>query len=401
MRAPLVLSCSLGAVVCALPAAGQASGPRNLAMGGTGVASSDPWSAPFTNPALTRFRDEDKGLSVAFPFLSVAVRDDQELLDGVDEFQDSLDLLQRQIDAFDPAALVQRSVTVSQISALDRKALDGEGEIGLAVLAPREHYTASLWMRTRADARAFPMITQSDIDLISDPTSTSIELDTLTSEAVVIAAERTEFGATFAVEGLLTLGEKARRVSFGITPKIQWIKTYNFAQLVTEFEDSDVLGELRDDVYERSSSAINFDLGLAMELEKGATLGFAVRDVFREDHPTVLTNGRRFSYRVQPRPIVGVAVERAGLSFAADLDLARSKRFVGTPSSQYFRMGVEADVFGQAQLRAGFAHDFANGQADLVSVGLGISPAETVRIDLVGQFGDSAVGAGLQVALTL
>ena len=46
-------------------------------------------------------------------------------------------------------------------------------------------------------------------------------------------------------------------------------------------------------------------------------------------------------------------------------------------------------------LRLGGASRFAS------PGGLGLSPAETVRVDLLGQFGDNAVGAGLQIALTL
>ena len=68
-------------------------------MGGTGVASSDPWTAAFANPALTRFRDERTGLSVALPFMTATARDDDELLDAVDDFQETLDTLQAQIDA--------------------------------------------------------------------------------------------------------------------------------------------------------------------------------------------------------------------------------------------------------------------------------------------------------------
>lgn len=400
MRVSLAL---LAAVVTAggAVAAPQASGPRNLAMGGTGVASSDPWSAPFANPALTRFRDENTGLSVALPFLTATVRDDQELLDAVDEFQDTLDTLQAQIDAMDPAALVQRAVALSQLAGLNGRAVDGETEVGLAILAPMEDYSASFWVRVRGEGRAFPDIAASDLATISDPMSTSADLENLDSEAVLIAAQRTEFGATFALEGQLEMGGKARRMSFGITPKIQWIETYNYALGVNEFEDGDALDEFRNDEFRRSSSAFNLDLGVATELDQGAVVGLAVRDVFRQDHPMAVTNGREFSYRIQPRTTLGLAVERAGVGFAADVDLTRTRRFRGAPASQVFRMGVEANVFGQAQLRAGFAHDFDDGQSDLLSFGLGLSPAETVRVDLVGQFGDNAVGAGLQIALTL
>lgn len=400
MRASIALLTAAATAAGAL-AAPQASGPRNLAMGGTGVASSDPWTAAFANPALTRFRDERTGLSVALPFVTATARDDDELLDAVDDFQETLDTLQAQIDAMDPAALVQRSVALTQLQGLEGRAVNGDAEIGFAALAPMEDYSAALWMRVRGEGRAFPDIAASDLAAISDPNSSSADLEDLDSEAVLIAAQRTEFGATIAVEGALGSSADAPRLSFGITPKVQWIETYNYAASVDEFEDGNALDDFQDEQYRRSSSAFNLDLGVAAELEKGAVVGLAVRDVFRQDHPMTATGGRDFSYRVQPRTTLGVAVQRAGLGFAADVDLTRTRSFRGAPASQFFRMGVEANVFGQAQLRAGFAHDFEDGQSDLLSFGLGLSPAETVRVDLLGQFGDNAVGAGLQIALTL
>ena len=400
MRASIALLTAAATAAGAL-AAPQASGPRNLAMGGTGVASSDPWTAAFANPALTRFRDERTGLSVALPFVTATARDDDELLDAVDDFQETLDTLQAQIDAMDPAALVQRSVALTQLQGLEGRAVNGDAEIGFAALAPMEDYSAALWMRVRGEGRAFPDIAASDLAAISDPNSSSADLEDLDSEAVLIAAQRTEFGATIAVEGALGSSADAPRLSFGITPKVQWIETYNYAASVDEFEDGNALDDFQDEQYRRSSSAFNLDLGVAAELEKGAVVGLAVRDVFRQDHPMTATGGRDFSYRVQPRTTLGVAVQRAGLGFAADVDLTRTRSFRGAPASQFFRMGIEANVFGQAQLRAGFAHDFEDGQSDLLSFGLGLSPAETVRVDLLGQFGDNAVGAGLQIALTL
>lgn len=403
MRASIALLTAAATATGAL-AAPQASGPRNLAMGGTGVASSDPWTAAFANPALTRFRDERTGLSVALPFVTATARDDDELLDAVDDFQETLDTLQAQIDPMDPmdpATLVQRSVALTQLQGLEGRAVNGEAEIGFAALAPMEDYSATLWMRVRGEGRAFPDIAASDLATISDPNSSSADLEDLDSEAVLIAAQRTEFGATIAVEGALGSSPDAPRLSFGMTPKVQWIETYNYAAGVDEFEDGNALGDLQDEQYRRSSSAFNLDFGVAAELQKGAVVGLAVRDVFREDHPMAATGGREFSYRVQPRTTLGVAVQRAGLGFAADVDLTRTRSFRGAPASQFFRMGVEANVFGQAQLRAGFAHDFEDGQSDLLSFGLGLSPAETVRVDLLGQFGDNAVGAGLQIALTL
>ena len=137
MRASLALLAAAATATGAL-AAPQASGPRNLAMGGTGVASSDPWTAPFANPALTRFRDERTGLSVALPFLTATVRDDQELFDAIDEFQDTIDTLQALVDDGKlMQAAVQRAVALTQLEGLEGRALTADAEVGFAALCER------------------------------------------------------------------------------------------------------------------------------------------------------------------------------------------------------------------------------------------------------------------------
>lgn len=374
-------------------------------MGGAGVASSDPAMAAFVNPALTRFRDETQGLTVVLPFLSATARDESELIDAVDELQATLDDLQARIDAADPTALGLRSLAVGQLASLDQRALDATADAGVLVLLPTRDYSASLWGRVRADARALPFIDPADLAAIGDPAGTSADLDNLSSDAVLVAARVTEFGATFALEGALggSMGreEGPRRVSFGISPKVQWVETYNYAQSVTDFDADDAIDDYDRAPFTEDGSDFNVDLGLAVELEPGTTLGLSIRDVFRADYETALVDGRRFTFQIEPRATIGVAVERSGFTFTTDLDLVPTRRFKEIGDSQFFRMGFEYDLFGQAQVRAGFAHDIENEQSDLVSVGIGLSPAETVRLDLVGQLGDHARGAGLQLSLSL
>ncbi len=401
-RALIALGIGIG---WAAEAPGQASSARGLAMGGAGVASSGPAMAAFVNPALTRFRDEDQGLAVVFPFLSATARDESELIEAVDDLQATLDDLQAKIDAADPTALGLRSLAVGKLASLDQRAVDVTADAGVLVLLPTRDYSASLWARVHADARAMPFIDPADLAAIGDPAGTSAALDNLNSDAVLVGARVTEFGATFALEGALggSLGrnEGPRRVSVGISPKVQWVETYNYSQKVTDFDADEALEEYDRSQFTEDGSDFNVDLGLAIELEPGATLGLSVRDVFRADYGTQSVAGRRFTYQVEPQTTLGVAIERSGFTFTTDLDLVPTRRFKEIGDSHFFRMGFEYDAFGWAQLRAGFAHDIENEQSDIVSLGIGLSPADRVRLDLVGQLGDHSRGAGLQVSISL
>ncbi len=385
-------------VLLLAPAWGQgSSGARDEAMGGAGVASAMPTTAAFVNPALTRFQDETTGVSVVAPFLAVTTRDPGELLDAIDEFQATLDNLDALVAAGDPAAATLRPFAASQLASLSGKAIDATADTGIAVLIPTVNYSVTLTARTRVDARAIPVIDPSDVATISDLMSTSADLDSLASDAAVVGAAITEFGATFAIEGEVN----GHRISAGVTPKAQWLETYNYAVGVTSFEDGSVLDEFRSAPFRNNFTDYNVDVGVAYELQPGATVGLAALNVLRDSYTTVDVAGREFTYWVEPRPTVGIALNQIGFTFTADLDLIKTTRFRGVGDSQFIRMGFEYDAVGWGQLRAGFSHDFGNTIQDVFTFGLGVSPAETARLDLVGQLGNNSLGAGFQLSLTL
>ncbi|QDV06362.1 hypothetical protein Poly30_18710 [Planctomycetes bacterium Poly30] len=386
------------AVLLAPSASAQiSSGARSDAMGGAGVASALPTAAAFVNPALTRFRDEAIGLSVVAPFVTVTARDPEELLNALDEFQSTLSTLEALVAAGDPTAATLRPFAASQLAGLGSSAIDVTADTGIAVLIPNVDYTVTLSARTRVDARALPFIDPSDVATISDLNSTSADLDSLLSEAGVVGASVTEFGATFAIEGEIN----GHRISAGLTPKAQWIETYNYSTGVTSFEDGSVLDEFRSAPYRNHFNDYNVDLGIAYELQPGATVGLAALNVLRDSYTTVNQGGREFTYWIEPRPTAGIALSQLGFTFTADLDLIKTTRFRGIGDSQFLRMGFEYDAFGWGQLRAGFSHDFINTIQDVFTFGLGVSPAETVRLDLAGQLGNHSLGAALQLSLTL
>jgi len=374
----------------------QSSGARNQAMGGAGVASSNPQVSPFINPALMHHNVKEQGLSLMLPFIGVLASDPDELVDKVDDLQDSLDRLQERIDAADvPGADALRPVVASQLQALSGTALDTQVGAGLSFLYPTTDFTVGVSARTYIDARILPIIDPADIATITG-SNNSADFDNLQSEAVVGAAAITEFGVSVAT-GIQFLG---RDVTIGVTPKFQSVETYNYSASVSNFDEDDAEDDFDNDEFRDKESAFNVDVGAAIDLNENVTVGLSVTNLISDSFETVVTNGRQFDYEVEARPTVGAAFRGAGFTVTGDLDLLPTARFEGVDDSQYLRVGGEYDLAGWAQLRVGAAIDLESTQEDIFSAGVGLSPFETVRIDLVGQYGDNAVGAGLQIALT-
>lgn len=245
------------------------------------------------------------------------------------------------------------------------------------------------------DGRVITFVDQADLDTIANSIDPD-DFDDLQSPAFAAAAAVTEFGVSLATD-FQVLG---RDLTIGVTPKAQTVETYNYAVSVSTFDAADARDDFEDERYRDSESGFNVDFGAAMDVTDGLTAALSVQNLMSDTYQTVITAGRQFTYKVEPRPVLGLAYSRGGLTLTGDVDLLATTRFEEIADSRFVRAGAEYDLAGWAQLRAGFAFDLEETQSDVLSAGLGLSPFETFRIDLVGQLSDNGAGAGLQLALT-
>lgn len=377
-------------------AAAQATGARNQAMGGAGVASSRPQDALFLNPALALHGHRDQGVSVTLPYFGASVVDRDELVDAVDTFQDTLVDLQTALDNGNAAAAnALRPVVAEQLSDLDNKRLDFNVAAGLGVVIPMDGWALGVGARSYVDAEVISFVSEDDITTINT-TNDPADLDDLESTAFLAAAGISEAGVTFARD--FAIG--GSRVTFGVTPKFQRVETYNYAVSVDTFDDDDAFDDFDDDIYRDEETGFNVDVGAGVDLTDNVTFGLAFQNLVSEEYETVFTSGRQFIYNVDPRVTAGVALRGSGGVLTADLDLNSYTRFEDADDSQFARLGGELDVAGWLQLRGGAQFDLEGTQEELYSAGLGLAPFETVRIELAGQYSENSVGAGIQLALT-
>ncbi len=376
----------------------QSFGARNKAMGGTGVASSHYKDAGFTNPALlTRF-SADSDVAVVLPFISFVGSDEDELVDGLEDFQDTLEQVQDFLDMGDPAsANALRPTLAQQLQDLDGRSADILFDGGFSVAIPSDNLGIALVGRSYVDGQLFPAIDANDVTVILDPGSTSADLDNLGSEAVAVAAGILEVGLAVAHEFKL-LG---RPLSVGVTPKFQRIETYNYAISVQDFDDDDALDDFDDDVYRDDETIFNVDAGVAFEPIPTVTVGLAGRNLISDEFDTVVTNGRAFTYELDPAVTLGAAFSTGLFTVTADVDLTETSGFDGNDGSRFVRGGVELNAFNWGQLWGGYFHDLEDERTDLFSAGVGIAPFGVVHLDLVGLLGEDSAGAAFQLSVTL
>ncbi len=366
-------------------------------MGGTGVASSKAYTALFVNPARMTEHSEDFDFGLVLPFIDVAARAEEGLVDDAEAFQDTLDEVQDLLDAGDPVgADALRPQLADQLEALDNRLVNVSANAGIGIVLPFEGLKVGVGARAFLDAQVLTAIDPADLAVINDPTSTSADLDNLQSEVFVAAAGVTEIALSLAKE--FSVGETS--LSVGVTPKLQQVETFNYVVSVADFDQDDAFEDLDDEQYRNDDSGFNVDLGLAMSLNDHISGGLTVRNLVSNDYQTVATNGRTFTYTVEPQATAGIAFQGAGFTATADLDLNSVSRFSGAGGSQFARAGLEFDAFGWLQLRAGYSIDLEDTQPELLHAGIGISPFEVLHIDVVGLLGEYSAGAGVQLSLT-
>lgn len=373
-------------------AAGHWSDGRNDAMGGIGVASSAYSSAAVVNPALVSKWGADDDFSIVLPSVGAQVTDKDKLIDNIDSIKASYDGFEQAVGSG-----VGVSAAADQLAA-DLRQVDGKtatANVGVNVQAvlPSNVLSVGAFANGYAVGMVGAKVDQSDLDYLMSVSDGSALPDgrTLNSQAVGVVALVQDYGVALAREFDVGLP-----VRVGVAPKAQKIETYNYSATITDYDRSD----LSDDKYRSSDSGFNADLGLALDAGS-MTYGLSVHDLVSRDVYTKDVAGTIYVYQVAPVATLGAAYRGDVLTAGIDLDMNKTKGFVGQEQSQFAGVGVEFDAAKWAQLRAGYRTDISGEQPDLFTAGFGLSPWDVFHLDLTGQIGsDKAVGAGLAMRWT-
>lgn len=376
--------CSVAALLilssASVQSANTVADARGNGMGNTGVTTADYLTAPFYNPALVAvYRDRDT-FGVLFPAIGANARDSDKSLDTIDDLQDS-------IKAFESTNNPNQS-DVTQLNAYldqlaDDKPLAVSAGAGMAVAVPLDVLSLNIFARGYAEVIAQSKIADNGGDSLA-----AVENRYKNSTVNLIAFGYSEFGLAMAKMYSLA----GQQFSFGVTPKIQQLRTYKQTVSVKDFDLSDY------DKSETNDNAFNLDLG-AIWLINNFRVGVAVKDLFSQELKTI--DGIS-AYQLDTQVTFSGGYVTELFSAAIDIDATKQERFKNLKDdTQYLRFGVEGNAWGWAQLRAGYEMDLEDTLDDAFTFGFGISPGDLVSFDLAGNYaGDNQFGVSGNLAFT-
>lgn len=365
-----LLAASIAFASLPLSAANYAIEARGDAMGGVGVVSANFLTAPFYNPALVAIYRRNDDMGMITPSFGGSYNDPNDMKSNID-------------------SVVDASNTAELDAALNK--LDGNQanvELGgvVAFALPNQFIAANLFAKAYTESFATPNVytTGSDAD--------KVELSTVEAVSIGVA----EVGLSLAKYQTFM----GQHLSFGISPKLQRIYTYNYVASVNDYDLSDVRENGDGD------TTFNVDAG-ALWFFGPFRVGFAAtnlisRDIETKDSTKEIVPGHsvggKYAYKLEPVYTVGAGIVSDYFTLSVDYDLNEAEKFTSfADNEQMIRVGTEVDLLRQLKLRGGYYKNLAYSDSEgTVTAGIGISPLNLFQLDLSANYtNENAMGASI------
>jgi len=365
---------------------------RSLGMGSVATATADLGTAAWANPAMLTNQKVEDDWSLLIGF-GVFIRDDDDLIDDIDDFQDANDDLDDALAAGDPIGAIQSTVEMRKIiGGIEDKVIAPEATALFAMGIAFDSFAMAVSLRS--DAIAGGAVTNLSCSLL-EPGCNPDEL--LSDEYNILNVDgvlATELGVSFAKD--FTVWD--RKLSIGVKPKIVDLKVFSDSEsILTVDTDNDYAAD--QDNRKDLDTFETIDLGLAMDLSESIRLGLNLRNLITDDFEY---SGSTLKFDTTAR--IGVAYHNDFLILATDLDLTENEPLLPNDTfdglrTQYLAVGAEFNAFDYLKFRLGvrknIASDISSGAEDPVyTAGIGLWFG--FNIDIAAILNDHTAGAFIQ-----
>jgi len=389
----IVALSALSQVVYAIPFTFEG---RSLGMGGVSAATADLATAAWANPAMLTNQRPDDDFSLLIG-IGAFLRDSDDLITDIDDFQAADERRQAAINAGDPGAaedaLTDMANVVNRIEDKDM-AVDVSGLVAMGMAFD----SFSMAISIRADAIGAGTVTDLACELNVDP---GCDLDQFEQEVTSDTKNKlniegvlaTEYGVSFAKAFQVA----DRKLSVGIKPKLVDLQAITFSESIITVDGLDSLTDQSNKSDLGTFTTI--DLGLAYDITEAFRLGLNIRNLLTDEFDLGDTT---LNFDTEAR--LGVAYHNQLLTVAIDYDLRENQPLLANPAfddlkTQYLAVGAEFNAFDFMQLRVGARKNVASGIPDgakdtALTAGIGFWLG--FNLDIAATYTDNSVGGFLQ-----
>lgn len=400
----LAISLSL-ATTSALASPQAPMSARSFAMGGTGVAVAHPSAAPLANPAMMAAPQHDwaDDFGLMLPSVNARFADEEEVVDQIDDIQDTIDELEQSINSLNQGSAQDNAGKLrEQLQNFDRDTVRVNAGLGLAVALPGPSLSVGVMANGNLTATVRGEYSENDdarLAAVEAGILTPGITDELESRGSILASAVAEVGLSFARSFELNNGEQ---LQLGITPKYVELRTFQYTERVSRFDDDDFDG----DEFETDKSGFNLDIGAAYAFGENRewNAGIVARNLIPMELDSAQARGEeKRTLELNPMVTAAIAHKSDYHVVTAELDLTKKKAFGFEDDTQWLAVGTEFDAWRYAQLRAGIRHNLAsNSDNDGIeedtqfTAGLGLNVLGA-RLDIGALYSSADVGAAIEL----
>ena len=367
---------------------------RSLGMGGVSVATADLATAAWANPAMLTNQRPNDDFSLLIG-VGAFIRDDDDLITDIKDFQDADDRRQEAINTGDNLG--------EAVAVLDMRLIlrDTEGK----VIAPEVSGVAAMGMAfesfamavsVRGDVIAAGAVTDLACDVLANPGSCDPD-ETFSDQKNILNIEgvlATEIGVSFAKNFQIY----NKKVSIGIKPKVVDLQVFTARESIVN-ASTGAGSIIEEDEQFHLGTFTTFDLGFAVDLSNSFRLGLNLRNLINDKFDV---KGLTLNFDTEAR--IGIAYYNRYLTVAVDYDLLENEPLLANPTfdglkTRYIAIGAEFNAFKFVKLRVGASKNMASGISDgakgtSYTAGVGIWLG--FNLDIAAIIGDHSAGAFLQ-----
>ncbi|MBD3639859.1 MAG: conjugal transfer protein TraF [Marinobacter sp.] len=404
---------------------------RSFAMAGTGVATAHPADAAMTNPAMMAadHHDWSDDFGLMLPSVNARAADEEETVDQIDDIQDVIAEFDRLVTEFENTSNRQNAENLAasaadlrdRLVAFDEDTVRVNAGLGLGLAVPGQSLSVGVFTNANLTATVRGDLSDGDRDFLDalviaadsgSPSNVQAIIDgaqvddlgdiRFDSRGRILASAVGEVGIAFARAFDLQSGD---RFQLGISPKYVELRTFQYTETVSGFEDDEFDG----DQYQTDKSGFNVDLGAAYAFgdEHQWNAGLAVKNLIPMELDSAASRpelGEQVrTLELNPMVTAGIAHKSKHHVVTAELDLTKKEAFGFEDDTQWLALGAEFDAWRYAQLRVGVRHNLAsNDNNDGIeedtqfTAGLGLNLLGA-RLDLGALYSDADVGAAIEI----
>lgn len=313
--------------------------------------------------------------------------DKYDLIDAMDELVDYVDFLDGITNVQDLDTTMADTL-IERIRAVEEKSVKVNAGASIVVAIPNDLVSLALAAKARAQLGVATLIDENDYELIENAINSPFDTSDLNSSVLGKGALIREYGV--ALSKSFGVAEDEQWL-VGITPKRVTVETFVYNATVAEYDEDDFDAEN----YALESSATSFDAGIT-HIKGSVRYGLVIKDALSRDFAAI--DGDTLS--IEPLTTTAIGYSKGWLKAEAALDLNAVPAFGLGGDVQMIRAGLEVSPWTWLQLRMGLQQDLEKTLENTYSLGLGLSPFDTINLDIAAVTGqDNTVGGAVQLGL--